>query len=164
MTDYEFYKSQGICVQCKQEKAAPNRVRCEVCLVQNLSTQENRRKKGAYKYSNTGYSKKLREKRKSEGLCIWCGKPLCSKSKCYCIDCRIKNQKNNNARKNGIERSERESYGLCYICGETAMEGKNTCKDCYERCRNNLQLANNSKSTKDRRDAIRKQNRLIFKN
>lgn len=35
LTDYAWYKSHGICVQCMQYDAAPGRVRCEVCLLTN---------------------------------------------------------------------------------------------------------------------------------
>lgn len=165
MTDYEWYKSIGICVQCRKEKAAPHHVRCEVCLEQNLSTQESRRRVGTYRRADRrSYNKTLRERRKAAGLCIDCGRPICSSSKCYCVECRIKNQKRNERRKEGLNRSERKQYGLCYICGKEALPGKAVCKEHYDTLVRNLEIAGNSDKTIERRNQIRKQNRLIFNN
>ena len=165
MTDYEWYKSIGICVQCKKENAAPNRVRCEVCLEQNLSTQEKRRRVGTYKISDRRlYNKNFREKRKAEGLCIDCGKPICSNSKCYCIDCSTKAKKRNEKNKSEIIRSERAMYGLCYICGKEALNGKSVCEEHYETLMKNLQSIGDSDRTLKQRSWIKKQNRLIFNN
>lgn len=165
MTDYKWYKSIGICVQCKKETAAPNRVRCEVCLEQNLATQEKRRRLGTYKVTDRReYSKLIREKRREAGLCIYCGKPVCSQSKAFCINCRIKNQERNEKRKSGIDRSERKQYGLCYICGKAAMPDKAVCEDHYITSMKNLELASDSDAAIKRRKQIKQQNRLIFNN
>lgn len=134
---YAWYKQMGICPQCGTNKAALNRVRCEECLAKNAESEDKHRKIKPITSRKT-YNKNLREQRKENGLCIWCGKPICSTSTVYCIDCKIKNQRRNDKRKSGIERSERHEYGLCYICGKRAVEGKRLCADCYKRSCDNL--------------------------
>lgn len=159
--NYQFYKSHGICVQCGNYKAAPGRVRCEVCLAQN--TESSARRHREKPVSTKEYSKNLREKRKANGQCIWCGKPLSKNSKCFCPDCRIKNQRKNEKRKSGIDRTERPIYGLCYRCGKAPIiEGKKLCKDCYNSSLKSLEIGAKSEATIQRREYIHKQNNLIF--
>lgn len=134
---YAWYKQMGICSQCGTNKAAPNRVRCEECLAKNAESADKHRKIKPIASRKT-YNRNLREQRKQNGLCIWCGKPICSTSTVFCIDCKIKNQRRNDKRKSGTERSERHEYGLCYICGKRAVEGKRLCKECYKRSCGNL--------------------------
>lgn len=138
---YAWYKQMGICPQCGTNKAAPNRVRCEECLAKNAenSKKQLEKKTRALVYEkNRLYKKKLTEQRKENGLCIWCRKPICSTSTVFCIDCKIKNQRRNDKRKSGIERSERNEYVLCYICGKRAMDGKKLCEDCNKKACSNL--------------------------
>lgn len=44
-TLYEFYKRNGICVRCGQEKAEKNRVKCLVCLGKDAESQRRRRER-----------------------------------------------------------------------------------------------------------------------
>lgn len=104
--------------------------------------------------------KNLREKRKENGMCIWCGKPICSTSTVFCIDCKVKNQRRNEQRKSGIDRSERKEYGLCYICGKRAIDGKKLCDGCYKNLCGNLPQSKNGKNYK----RWKQQNELIFGN
>lgn len=157
---YAWYKQMGICPQCGTNKAAPNRVRCEECLAKNAESADKHRKIRPRDTGHKIYIKNLREQRKENGLCIWCGKPICSTSTVYCTDCKIKNQRRNNKRKNGIERSERHEYGLCYICGKRAIEGKRLCEDCYKKTCDNLP---DSKVGMNYRN-WKKRNELIFGN
>lgn len=129
LTDYAWYKSHGICVQCMQYDAAPGRVRCEVCLLTNAEGAKRHRAK-MQSVSQADRSRKLRESRKEQGLCIWCGKPRSSYSRVFCADCRIKNQRRNDARKCGIARSERPAYGMCYRCGQAISPGEKLCQEC----------------------------------
>ena len=129
LTDYAWYKLHGICVQCMQYNAAPGRVRCEVCLLTNAEGAKRHRAK-MQSVSQADRSRKLRESRKEQGLCIWCGKPQSSYSRVFCADCRIKNQRRNDARKCGIARSERPAYGMCYRCGQAISPGEKLCQKC----------------------------------
>lgn len=126
---YYFYKEKHICVSCGHNNAAPGRVRCEECLAKNAERKQ--------KNMDPVVQKANREKRKAQGKCINCGKPISPYSKCFCVDCRIKNQRRNNKRKDGIDRSERPSYGMCYICGNEIVSGK-LCESCKSKCINNL--------------------------
>lgn len=59
-----------------------------------------------------------------------------------------------------MERSERYEYGLCYICGNPAVDGKSLCEECYKRSCDNLP---------DSKDGVnyrnwKQRNKLIFGN
>lgn len=142
MVDYEWYKSHGICVQCLQHDAAPGRVRCESCLAKNAEGARKSRAK-IQSISQAERHRKLRERRKEQGLCIWCGKPRSCYSSVFCVDCRIKNQRKNNARRNGIERSERPAYGMCYRCGKSILPGNRLCDECKRQSIANLPAERN---------------------
>lgn len=157
---YAWYKQIGICPQCGTNKAAPNRVRCEECLAKQAESLNKRREISPRNTGHKTYTKNLREQRKENGLCIWCGKPICSTSTAFCIDCNIKNQRNNDRRKSGIERSERHKYGLCYICGKPTADGKKLCEVCYKRSCDNLPESKDSVNYRNWKHG----NELIFEN
>lgn len=166
---YDWYKKMGICPQCGSNKAAPGKVRCEECLVKNAESARKQREKFTQEQADTArenhrtYLKKLRADRKTAGLCIYCGKPQSEYSTSMCIECRIKNQKRNDKKKEGIDRSERPMYGRCYRCG-TKITGGKLCEKCSETSIKNLQYAKSSSKTLERRAYIRQQNNAIFRN
>lgn len=136
--NYLSYKEHGICVQCGSQKAAPHRVRCEECLAKNAESAAIVRE-GKQRDSRAEYSKALRKRRKEQGLCVWCGKPQCKNSSCFCLDCRLKNQRKNERKKVDIDRSERPIYGICYRCGKHPIEPeKKLCASCIEQSIRNL--------------------------
>ncbi len=135
--DYEWYRDKGICIQCLRYDASSGKVRCEVCLAKNAEGARKYRAK-MQSVSQAEKSRKLRESRKEQGLCIWCGKPRSSYSNVFCIDCRIKNQRKNNARKKGVARSERPLYGMCYRCGKPVYPGERLCQECRKQSIENL--------------------------
>lgn len=157
---YAWYKSIRICPQCGTNTAAPNRVRCEECLIKNAESSEKQRMKkteALRKESQNARINNMRQKRKENGLCIWCGKPICSKSAVFCIDCKIKNQRKNEQRKSEIARCERPDYGFCYTCGNPIDRKGRVCKKCAETMNANL--------PKDRDNVNwRNDNKLIFGN
>lgn len=77
------------------------------------------------------------EYRKTNGLCVKCGKPYLDHRYSMCSICRYKNatQKRIKARNNGVKpkqteisnRLERKENGYCYFCGKPAVKGKKTC-------------------------------------
>ena len=167
--NYKYYKDHGICPQCGVREHAPGRVRCEICLAQNAESkrrqyeQETQEQRASRLSSVNTYRKKMRSNRKNSGKCIWCGKPLSAYSTCFCPDCRIKNQKNNERNKSDIPRSERTLYGICYRCGKNpVIPGRKLCETCYEQSINALKSAEKSEKTSERRNYIRQQNNLIF--
>ena len=167
--NYKYYKEHGICPQCGAREHAPGRVRCEICLAQNAESKrrqfesETQQQRSSRLSNMNTYHKKMRSRRKENGKCVWCGKPLSAYSTCFCPDCRIKNQRNNERRKNGIPRSEWPAYGICYRCGKNpVVEGRKLCKECAEENIKNLKKANDSEKTKRQREYIKKQNSLAF--
>lgn len=143
MTDYQFYKGIGVCAKCGKNPPKPNRAKCFDCLEKEAQNRRNRllnetedeRKQRLERMRL--YNQRSRRKAKEDGKCINCKKPLSVNSECFCIDCRVKNQRKNDRKKDGIDRSERKQYGRCYICNKVADKGR-LCLDCYERACNNL--------------------------
>ena len=167
--NYKYYKDHGICPQCGVREHAPGRVRCEICLAKNAESkrrqyeQETQEQRASRLSSVNTYCKKMRSNRKNSEKCIWCGNPLSAYSTCFCPDCRIKNQKNNERRKSDIPRSERPLYGICYKCGKNpVIPGRKLCETCYEQSLSALSVANKSEKKAERRNYIRQQNNLIF--
>ena len=123
--DYQFFKSMGICTHCKKEKAEKGRILCLACKMKN---REYSKKYVPEKIKER--DKENREYRKANGLCVNCGaRPqqhglICNK----CYSTILRRRANNTA----IPRSERVSYGLCYICGKNGLaEGRKVCDSCY---------------------------------
>lgn len=162
--EYYFYKNLGICVQCNKEKAKEGQSRCQKCLD---SAAEYRRKKRSEmtdeqkeieKQKKREHMRKLREEKKKNGICIWCKKPVSKYSDKFCIDCRVASTRRNRAK--GITRSERVSFGICYICGkEPLFEDKHVCKQCYDKKINEAQKIINLPGG----NHWRKQNEAVFK-
>lgn len=142
--EYQYFKSKGICTHCRQEKAEQGKALCLVCKMQN------REYKKKYEPENIrARDKSKREYRKANGLCVNCGvrpqqhKLICNK--CYSTILRRK------AKNTAIPRSERVSYGLCYICGKNELvKGKKVCASCYEvRCKSISKIMYMSKENKN---------------
>lgn len=92
----EYYLRRGICPKCKKHKVIEGMKYCEECLekIRNYSRNyyhaniEEQRERGRIR------RQKLREKRKSAGLCVKCGKHKISKySDNLCIDCMLYERK-----------------------------------------------------------------------
>lgn len=83
------------------------------------------------------YVKRKRELCIAFGVCRECMAKDAKVNK-YCTECFAKMRKHNEIRRNGIHRSERVSYGLCYFCGQPAEKGFKTCVKHHEMARNNI--------------------------
>lgn len=136
--EYHFYKGLGICVQCNKEKAKEGQSRCQKCLDRAAELRRKKRsemseeQREIEKQKKRENMKKLREEKKKNRICIWCKKPVSKYSDNFCIGCRVAASRRNRAK--GIVRSERVSFGICYICGkEPIIEGKSVCSRCYEK-------------------------------
>ena len=124
--EYQYFKKLGICTHCRKEKAEKGKTLCLACKMQN---REYKKKYDPDKMR--ARDKANREYRKDHGLCVNCGaRPwqhglICNK--CYTTILRRK------SKNTAISRSERVSYGLCYICGKNELvEGKKVCAKCYD--------------------------------
>lgn len=85
---YYWYKDHGICVQCGQRDAEPNRVLCVEC--------KAGRKPDTEKFLKRYY------RLKEAGLCVACGKALPVDGQLKCYECREKHratERRSNARK-----------------------------------------------------------------
>ena len=67
---YAYYKARGICPSCRAKPSPPGSVYCEAC----REAQRGQRQKYVGGYFAVK-SKERRERLKSEGLCVRCGKP-----------------------------------------------------------------------------------------
>lgn len=133
----EKLKLLGLCITCGHRQAEPHRVRCFECCEKNRIYSENRRKQDEVKQNIKKSDKERYETNKMQGICTHCGKKPKEKG-LVCISCY--NKKRANQRRyddrhgitRGISRPERVSYGLCYICGKNAMQGKSVCEEHYK--------------------------------
>lgn len=170
---YYFFKSLGICVDCRKYTAVPGKISCEVCALkhsersrrrwENLSEeekQEQRRKEGEC-------IKKLKDERKRKKLCVSCGRPQ-TKNSIYCYECRLKDRRRK-ARKRALERMDKiprsklPVHGICYRCTKNqVMEGRHLCAECYEQNLKALEIARNSKKLAEHVEYLKRRDRLHF--
>ena len=128
-TDKDTYKQLGICVVCKKRKAEPNSSSCLECLEKDRKRKAEYRMHGHYNNEKSNQlHRKLYASRKEQGICTRCGERKATNGT-VCLDCYVKRRKQNY----GISRSERPSYGECYICGRVVLKGKRVCESCYHR-------------------------------
>ena len=144
----------GICINCQSEYAEPGKQQCYDCAEKNRLKAQVRYAAETEEQRTERLLKrrvifKLRtEKMKAAGLCTRCGKrkvALLNHNSTRCLDCILTTNRRNVARKpDTLLRSERPSYGLCYICGSTAIDGKKLCARCRD-----TSLANLAKSRQE---------------
>ena len=138
---YLWYKEMGICVQCRRERAAPGRTRCEECAAVEAERAAERREKMPIErkeeVKHINYTRRIekRRERAKNGLCATCGKPYPESTPFgQCRECRNKRNKMLARYRDPIIRSERPAYGMCYICGKPLEEGAEStlCRKCLE--------------------------------
>ena len=134
-SDYQFYKTHGICVACHQENALPERVHCLACLL------DKRAKDREYKRqqkSQVSEEEKLRrneqsriryQKRREAGICKNCHRPVYKNySRCYehhfanNLDGRLTYQESH------IQREADQ----CRWCRKPVAYGRTFCQECLE--------------------------------
>lgn len=141
---YKLLKQLKICVCCGHQEAEPGITLCLDC------NEKKRKYSLAYQKQNceeirikqSENSKKRYYDRKEKGICTKCGKhKIYAKSTIYCIDCYLKEKRR--YQKNGIDRSERPAYGLCYQCGKPKeREDISLCNCCHKRSSENMKSLN----------------------
>ena len=158
---------RGICRQCQTNEAEPGIQNCWDCAEKsrkasqarrNSESAEDKAKRLAY---NREYKRMRRIKFILAGLCTRCGKRRPQADKQICLDCVAITRRERDARKTDtLLRNERPDYGLCYICGESKLEGKRLCARC-----NKTSLANLAKAgatTDKAKHPWRMSNNLVF--
>lgn len=133
----------GMCSRCGKNKAEPHKKMCYECLGKD---------KDYYRASDK--TKKIERDKENLKKAIESGKCRSCKSKkavygVFCPSCYRKQIMYRQRGKNGIDRSERVSYGLCYICGKPVLSGKGVCSDCYKTRVRCIQIAAESPNRDD---------------
>lgn len=157
---YEYMKKIGKCVRCSKNDAEPGKIMCFECSGKESDDYFSKYRERKLEYCKAHDAKRALD-RKSNGICIYCGKRYAD-TKSLCVQCKALFRKRNSTRKDNIHRSERISWGLCYICGKNAViPGKGVCISCYD-----IRIAAIQKCLDNREDGFNdwwnNQNKLIF--
>lgn len=156
----EYMKIIGKCVRCMKNDAEPGKTICLECSGKASDDYFSKYRERKLEYCKI-YDAKRTLDRKANGICVCCGKrPADTKS--LCVQCKAMFRKRNDLRRIDIHRSERVSYGICYICGKNPIiPGNGVCSSCYE-----IRVAAIKKCNDIRKsgfnDYWKKQNKLIF--
>lgn len=156
----EYLRNMGLCPRCGKNKLFGNEKECPECVA--MMYEINQRSRKRRNVTAMDYYRKDIVRLKENGLCRGCRKRKVAEGHTYCTICLVKHrERSKEYRKkkveNGLERSERPSYGLCYTCGEPLDREGRVCKKCAEIMTNNLPRDRNNL-------AWRNSNKLIFKN
>lgn len=160
--DYDFYKSIGICVRCHKRIAEPNKVMCLECADKERMNAKKKRER------NIDLEKKRDLDKyywlKSQRICTYCKHEKAVPEKTKCKKCLAKIKARRKAKRCEIDRSERRSYGICYICGKNPiLPGKGVCKECYETRTTAIQKCIDSRD-EGFNDYWKRENNLFFSN
>lgn len=138
--DYLWYKSRGICTQCRCRDAMAERTRCPECSFKQ--SEQNRMKNAtpdAKKKHRINENARY-QRRKAEGRCINCGK--LTDGKVRCNECNRHSyilQKASRQRKGHTTREQRLAMSLCVKCGKRSkMADRTICQECYDVLYNQL--------------------------
>lgn len=121
----QYKKMIGQCVRCSNA-AEPGKTLCLECM-----GSENDKYHDSGKKKDQGAKMRTYYERKESGICTRCGKRDKEKG-LLCGRCYGKYRAKKEAKRCDILRSERLSYGLCYVCGKPKMTDRNVCESCYE--------------------------------
>jgi predicted amidophosphoribosyltransferase len=105
-SDYYWYKSHGICVDCHAESADRGKTRCWRCRVKNNESAQNRRAKQTTEQRQArleyrkSYNYRVYHQRKEASICVVCGKRAADKY----VRCEICEKRMN------YKRRQRASY------------------------------------------------------
>lgn len=129
--EYDFFKELKICIRCKKEMSEPNKIMCWECQDKEREYDKSKRLKNLEQAKQK--DKEKYKRLKVQGICTYCKHEKVNTNTTKCSKClsKIRNKRRNN--KCDIERSERVSYGICYICGKNPLiKGKGVCQQCYQ--------------------------------
>lgn len=127
-----MYLDIGICPRCRKRPVEPNKRACYECLALDRDRYKRKRQNGSYdQKADTERKRRQAEERRKKGLCYRCGK---YPAEGLCGRCKAKAARYREKYSQDIKRSERPSYGRCYICGKQELyEGHKVCKKCYQK-------------------------------
>lgn len=130
--EYEWLKAHNICVSCRCANATRG-VKCDECADEDLERRHKRlalmsdEEKEALKEKNKAYLKKRYAKRRENGLCATCGKPV-YKNYSRCYECYLREKRVNREIWNRTKKGYAE-IGKCRICGKDVVPGYKHCKE-----------------------------------
>ena len=163
--EYHRRVEQGICTQCGENEATFGRL-CEKCIRirsaksanhKKVLTDEQKAKRKEYfaeyrrthKEERSNYGKETTNFRKSNRICIKCGKEPAVKGRVSCVECLEKNRLEAQRRRENMTEEEKErareivranyrkrvsrykAQGMCAKCGiRKAVSGKTLCVPC----------------------------------
>ena len=129
----EYLKKIGKCVVCGKRSHDPGVLRCSICrekqriLNQKMMGESGSRKRLEYNEYKRQYTRNLYERRRSEGVCYKCGKPL-YRDHTLCYEHYLYLKRRNHM----LARKRKRGYGdigLCRICGAQPVEGYKYCEE-----------------------------------
>lgn len=138
----DWYKANGICVRCGQEKVKKGRSMCGKCSAtrsesariwyHNLDEESKKRLSEKHKDSR----RKTEQNRIAQRLCFRCGKrpPIGDTPYSQCAVCKAKSKEYTRQRRKkhgNIPLDERTPGELCYRCAKPITSGK-YCDECRE--------------------------------
>lgn len=155
---YKWYKSRGICVQCRKEFAEIGKTMCPLCLEKKNSQRKLGRENNPDVIERDKIAGRERYHRlKNSGICTQCGKkPVYTKNGhklLYCYECWLARKRWNLEHSAARSKHLREC-GLCIKCGGERVDGKMVCENC---------LANLQEHAKRCFDPFRKENAKRWK-
>lgn len=101
---YKWRKENHICVRCGTRKARKGYTMCPDCAMDSIIKAEKYKSK--HKEELAEKRKAKRNKRKAEGICVYCGKPALE-NMTHCEDCR---QRFNKYSRSYYRRKQEASY------------------------------------------------------
>lgn len=144
----KVYQSLGICPICRKEKLFGDEKECPECRADrgNMVNAWQNANRERYNLSANEYHRKIYAERKAKGICTRCGKRASLPGKGLCGICRDRHNRHQAKARNtdGIPRSERVAYGLCYFCGSELDRKGRSCTKCAEKNIANLKKVDNS--------------------
>lgn len=155
----EFRIKMGFCPVCGRNKLFGEERMCPECLAKNMETVKKSRETTGKTHMD--YYREQQKRYKENNLCrTGCGRKRYN-GMTYCEACLKKHRERGKKYKKekvdgGIERSERQSYGLCYTCGKPLDREGGVCKKCAVKMASNLPTERGNKWWHE-------QNALLFK-
>lgn len=132
----------GICTECGSRRVYGDEKICPECAARKYASNLKQKRDPEKEHQ---YHKERQKKLKEKGICVKCGKRKAEDGKTRCGICNaLERQRVKKYRGQGIDRSERPAYGMCYFCGKQISSGK-ICLECAERVTKNLPEENNNK-------------------
>lgn len=160
---YSVRRKAGLCTRCGREDAytMAGRSLCSDCAEQEAARKRKRREKDpeAKRLSD----KRLREKRRKEGLCLWCGKPI-AHGNYLCERCKRNDKVRRHERRiaAGIN-WPRGDNGICWQCNmEPVIPGKKLCPACYEKALDSIQHCREAARDGRKNHFWRRDNEIVY--